>query len=237
MDPSTAVSASSRNDDTIVSNIISLLTSDPYEDMDDASSESKAWKERFIARARLALSDATIDRDDLLQRYRYLADVRNRSAGIVNMATIKEGTAKQDHERHLQKHFKVTGSSANAASEKIKSFLNWYLLKGSQATDCWDRIRHLAARLGISRQKLIDAIHPYSDRNTALHCPPPKIVENLIEDGKIDWDSIRKQCEEKKTSLDTDVLDVQERHAKMAKSLLSPLPSFYSDGKWDDIDL
>jgi hypothetical protein len=69
-----------------------------------------------------------------------------------------------------------------------------------------DRIQHLAASLGMPRQDLMDAIRLYSDRNEAVHGPPPTIDKNIKDDGKIDWVSIRAQCEAKKTSLEADFL-------------------------------
>ncbi|KAK3379999.1 hypothetical protein B0T24DRAFT_613760 [Lasiosphaeria ovina] len=129
-----------------------------------------------------------------LQRYRYLADVGDWAAGIVNIAKSAETVTKNDHQVQLQTHFKATGSSADDAAKMVQNLDNWLVLKGTQATDCWvilegeldrirswslegrragkepespglDRIQHLAASLGISRQKLIDAIRLYSDRN------------------------------------------------------------------------
>ena len=116
--------------------------------------------------------------------------------------------------------------------------------------------------LGISRQKLIDAIRLYSDRNQASHNPPPTIEENIKDDGKIDWISVRKKCEEKKTSLEADVLadriteeqrdqfhvlidewlrlhlrgTVKKRNSDKTRRQPSPFPSFYRAEKWDDID-
>ena len=171
MDHSTTVSTSLRKDDAIVSNIINQLTSGRYEDTDDFCSETKASKERIIARARLALSDTAIDRDDLhhqftmlirmidlerrattmaesLQRYRYFVDAGDWAAGIVNIAKSVEKTAKGAHHVQLQTHLKATGSSADEAAKMVKKFDDWLILKGSQATDCWvilkgelDRIR------------------------------------------------------------------------------------------------
>jgi len=134
-----------------------MSTSDRYEDTDDVCSETKVLKERIIARARLALSDATIDRNDLhhqstmltrmvdlerrattmaesLQRYRYLADVGDWAAGIVNIAKSAETVAKNDHQVQLQTHFKATGSSADDAAKMVQNLDNWLVLKGTQAT-------------------------------------------------------------------------------------------------------
>jgi hypothetical protein len=146
-------SSSLRKDDINVSNIIDRLTNDPFGDTDDVSSETKASKERVLARAKLALSDATIDRDDLHQQFTiltrlinferesqrswYLADVGDWVAGIVNIAKSMEPAAKVSHQNQLQNHLKATGLSSKAALNTIEIYDKWLFLKGNFASDYW----------------------------------------------------------------------------------------------------
>ncbi|KAK3937296.1 hypothetical protein QBC46DRAFT_366332 [Diplogelasinospora grovesii] len=240
---STTGSASLRKDDAIAANIINLLTSGRYKKTDDVCLKTNASKERIIARAKLALSDTNIDRDDLHHH--------------------REMSAKNKHYIKVQNHLKATGSSADEAATML-------ILKGSQATDYWDQVRHMAAKISMSRQTLIDAIRLYSDRNESVHFPPPTVEENIKVDGTLNWESILAECKAKKTSLEVEALAGQitreqrdqfkilidewlrlqqrasdkpsaatmiKHNAGLARLQLKPYPSFYKHGKWDDLDM
>jgi hypothetical protein len=68
-------------------------------------------------------------------RYRYLADVRDSVAGIVNIVKSVKGTAKNKHRVQFQMHFNATGLSADDAAKRVKKSDDWFVWKVSQAID------------------------------------------------------------------------------------------------------
>jgi hypothetical protein len=86
----------------------------------------------------------------------------------------------------------------------------------------------------MSRQTLLDAIHVYSERNTAAHHAPPAI-ENHIKGGKtIDWTSIQKECDAKKTNLDAQLAagEITRKQRDLAQSFVDEwLRLHKSDGE------
>ncbi|KAH6845754.1 hypothetical protein B0I37DRAFT_417270 [Chaetomium sp. MPI-CAGE-AT-0009] len=303
-------------DDTLVSNIINLLTSNSYANTDDVSSETSAAVDRIINTAWLALLDPAIDRENLYdnfsmlvqsidnkrratvaeklsQRFRFLAGVGDWVAGIVNIAKSLEGEAQSKHHSDIQSHLKATGISARDARTYADGFRKWKILQGTSATDCWnmlkgelqsirswfldgqpagkepetpglDRIKFIAQLQAIEPQELIDAIHLYSDRNSAFHGGPPDLDKFVGGDGKVDWHAVEADCKEKKASLDNEVdagtISAEQRDQfhlaidnwftpqkespnagevrKVAKPkpVVRPLPSYYVKDKWKDFD-
>ncbi|KAK3321080.1 hypothetical protein B0T19DRAFT_478248 [Cercophora scortea] len=255
MDDPTTISASLRKDDAIISNILNQLTSSRYKDTNDFT-----MLMRTIDLERRANTMA-----ETLQRYQYFAEVGDWTAGIINIAKANETKSKPAHWNKLKGHLKAAGFSADDAANMVKPYEEWFVLKGNQSTGCWavlegelDRIHSWILE---GRPAGKEPESPNLDLNDASHNPPPNIKTTLNADGTIDWVSIRKQCEEKKASVDAAVLagrftesqgnqlhdfidewlrlhdrGTSEPTKRTGKAGLPRIPpSFYEDGKWDDI--
>ncbi|KAK0749330.1 hypothetical protein B0T18DRAFT_388945 [Schizothecium vesticola] len=209
MDPT-----SSPTDDITVLNIIDRLTSDLLGHTDDGSSETKASQERILARAKRALSDPAIDRDDLHEKFKMVIRMADMER-IFNMAKSMEESAKTPHRAQLRKHYMTKEKDPMtwyeaSEMEEIGHIRSWSIAgrKAEEApgTPYLDRLEHLSVVSKTTRRDLLGAIRIYSERNEAFHNLEASIDKNIKNDGTVDWVSIREKCEEKKTSLDADLL-------------------------------
>jgi hypothetical protein len=180
---------------TIVSNIISVLTNDPYKVMDDVSSDTLASKERIIARARLALFDATIDWNDLhhqftmltrlidferqmavtserLRGYEFLTGAGDWAGDIVRIAKGVEATVGIKHARQVRERLKSTGLSQKAARAKVHEHDGWRVLKKHHpVSDAWAMLRGELDR--IRSWRLAGRQAEYEPRTPGLVCVFP----------------------------------------------------------------